>query len=240
MKQLEIDDKNLFNNLFNKGLIKDIIQFKDKNMNIAYKFSLSQKHDKKDYNNWIKAFHGTIYQNLDSIIKYGLKIQGTKLKNGKITPKTKYNHPEFVYGIKNWENAIFASPTIYLAKQYSKNRYRCVLGVKIEPNNFTSHYPENMLRCCNLRDALYYEYFEDETIYRISSAKNIIVNSKSLYFKISPPFSVNIPAICNNKRGITIDKYSLNNFSFLFSWSFTISLEISLSKPFNRIIIINE
>ena len=61
MKQLEIDDKNLFNNLFNKGLIKDIIQFKDKNMNIAYKFSLSQKHDKKDYNNWIKAFHGTIY-----------------------------------------------------------------------------------------------------------------------------------------------------------------------------------
>jgi hypothetical protein len=180
MKQLEIGDKNLFNDLFNKGLVKDFIQFqdKDKNKNIAYIFPLSQKDYKKDYNNWIGAFHGTIYQNLDSIIKYGLNIQGTKLKNGKITPKTKYEHPKIVNGIKNWENAIFASPTIYLAKNYSENKYRCVLGVKIEPNSFTNHYTEYLhIHCCSFEDHKYYEYLEDEVIYRISSAKNIIVNS---------------------------------------------------------------
>ena len=107
MKKLEITDKDFFNNLYNKGLIKDFIQIKDKGLDVAYRFLLNQKNYQKNYHNRKSARHGTIIQNLDSIIKYGLQIQGTQLENGRFTPKTKYKHPEFAHGIKNWENAIF-------------------------------------------------------------------------------------------------------------------------------------
>ena len=48
MKKLEIGDKDFFNNLFKNRLIKDFIQIKDKNVDIAYKFTLNQKTYKKN------------------------------------------------------------------------------------------------------------------------------------------------------------------------------------------------
>ena len=106
---------------------------------------------------------------------YGLQIQGTKLENGRYTPKTKYKHPEFAYGVKNWENAIFASDKLYLAKYYSANKIRCILEVKMKPDNYTSHdpYDGKHYACVSYEEG----YFMDEIIYRISSQENIIVNS---------------------------------------------------------------
>ena len=175
MKKLEIGDKDFFNNLFKNGLIKDFIQIKDKNVDIAYKFTLNQKNYKRNYDNWETAWHGTIIQNLNSIIKYGLQIQGTKLENGRYTPKTKYKHPEFIRGIKNWENAIFASDKLYFAKYYSANKIRCILEVKMKPDNYTRHDPyiDEPPACVCFEEG----YFMNEIIYRISSQENIIVNS---------------------------------------------------------------
>ena len=104
-----------------------------------------------------------------------MQIQGTKLENGKYTPKTKYKHPEFARGIKNWENAIFASDKLFLAKDYSANKFRCILEVKMNPDNYTSHdpYEGELLACCCYEEG----YFMDKMIYRISSQENIIVNS---------------------------------------------------------------
>ncbi len=105
-----------------------------------------------------------------------MQIQGTKLENGKYTPKTKYKHPEFTRGIKNWEKEIFASDKLFLEKHYSANKFRCILEVKMEPDNYTSHGPyEGKHFACVCYEEGY--FIEDEIIYRISSQENIIVNS---------------------------------------------------------------
>ena len=176
MKKLEINDENFFNNLFKNSLIKDIIAIKDKNLDIAYKFVLNQKNYKINYDNWEIGWHGTLYKNLHSIIKYGLQIQGTKLEDGKIAPETIYEHPESVRGIKNWANAIFASDKLYFAMNYSENKFRCILGVKIEPGNYTTHDPYigGYLKCCSAEEA---DFDHMENIYRIPSPENIIVNT---------------------------------------------------------------
>lgn len=170
--KLGINDKNLFNNIYNKGLVKDFIQIKDKDINIAYEFPLYQKNVKRNYEKWEIGWHGTLYQNLDSIIKYGLNPPGIELEEGIFSPKTKYNHPEKVYGMKNWEDAIFASDKLYLAMYYSENQFRCVLEVKIEPDKYSTFYSSmGQLVCIEIN------YFSDEGIYRIPLAENVIINS---------------------------------------------------------------
>ena len=54
---------------------------------------------------------------MESIIKYGLRLPETKLKNGKLTPKPTCS-PDNVCGIKNWEKAIFATPCLDCASIY--------------------------------------------------------------------------------------------------------------------------
>ena len=179
MDKLGIKDKKLFYKLYNKGLIKDFIQIKDRNLIIAYKFLLNQKKNISKYNGkWENAWHGTLYKYLGSIIKYGLKPPGTKLEDGTLTPKTKYvsdDNKILIYdGIKNWEKAIFASPKFFIAREYSENLFRCILEVKINKDKFTQHIPSNHGYPC-----ITYEkaFFIDIPEYRISSADNIFVNS---------------------------------------------------------------
>jgi len=172
MKKLGIEDKNLFVNLYNKGLVKDFII---KNNNSIYIFPLSKIIEtKKDYKNWKTAWHGTLYQNLNSIIKYGLKPQGTKLPDGTFSPKTKYKHPDDTYGIKNWQNAIFASEKLFLAMTYSTGQYRCILEVKINPDGFKTYSTGLCLACVSYEESF---FIDPEQILRVPSAENIVVNS---------------------------------------------------------------
>ena len=124
MKKLGIKDRNLFYKLFNKGLIKDFIKIKEKDLNIAYKFLMNQKNISKNNDKWESAWHGTLYKYLGSIIKHELKPPGTKLEDGTFTPKTKYvpdnNTILIVDGIKNWERAIFASPIFLFIRNILK------------------------------------------------------------------------------------------------------------------------
>ena len=107
------------NNIINQGLISDIIPIKLNNIDderiAAYHLICNNFSD--GYNDWIPAWHGTLFKNLESIIKYGLRLPETKLKNGKLTPKPTCS-PDNVCGIKNWDKAIFATPCLDCASIY--------------------------------------------------------------------------------------------------------------------------
>ena len=70
-------------------------------------------------NDQILAWNGTKIENLESIIKYGLKFPGIKLLNVNITPEIKYiPNQRYVLGINNLEKPIFASPFLNCASKY--------------------------------------------------------------------------------------------------------------------------
>ena len=133
---------------------------------------------------WISAWHGTKFKYLESIVENGLKLPGSKLKDGKYTPKPKdIPLKDEVSGIKHWENAIFASQNIHFAIHYSdeindhnKEDYTGLVEVKIRPNSFTKHRSKFIVYC--LGD--HYSIGGDEEIddiFRISSEEDIIVTS---------------------------------------------------------------
>ena len=183
--------------IFNQGL-SDIIPIKHKNKIIAYK--LYFKKYSSTPKNWIPAWHGTKIENLESIIKYGLKQQGTKLPNGKIIPKTEYIPlKENVLGIKNWEKAIFATPCISCASMYSFyeiDKYNgflhssSLIEIRIRPGSFTKHQSKELIGY--IWGHYYRSIYHNEPYYRISSEndiaiKSIIFISKSLLdIMISP------------------------------------------------------
>ena len=193
--KLEKKDKAFFQKLFNNGLIKDFINIKgyDNEHYNAFKFLCWSKNMPKDFstnsNDWITAWHGTNILNLESILKYGLKPQDTKLDYGKFVPKTKYvPKKELVLGIKNWEKAIFASSSLFLASEYSTGNvymeshnfeecYTFILEVKIKPKSFSVHKNKEIV------DYMYSHFddpspiYKEENIYRIPNEKNIFVNS---------------------------------------------------------------
>jgi hypothetical protein len=128
-----------------------------------------------------------------------LKIPGTKLPNGIITQKP-IDIPlkDNVSGIKNWESAIFVSPSINYAldPRYSEiidnnnkdDKYNIIVGVRIRPNSFTKHKSKIIIN-----NFPFHNFIDgnNKDIYRISSEKDIIVTSinfikyKFLKFELS-------------------------------------------------------
>ena len=104
----------------------------------------------KIYNKLISAWHGTYYKNLESIIKYGLKLPKSKLENGSISLLPKIIPKNKVYGINNWEMTIFLLlvfgvlldiqtkflPIIILTQL---ERYYYLIDVMIKSNTYTEH-----------------------------------------------------------------------------------------------------
>ena len=180
LKELQI--KSIYS-IFNQGLISDIIPIKYKNKIIAYKLFLKKySSTPKD---WIPAWHGTKIENLESIIKYGLKQQGTKLPNGKIIPKTEYIPlKEVILGIKNWEKAIFATTCISCASMYSFYEIDKYIGfphssslieIRIRPGSFTKHESKELIGYIYGHD--YRSIYHNDTYYRISSENDIAIKS---------------------------------------------------------------
>ena len=180
--------KTLIKNLYTKKLLSNIVQIKDEKKDglglIGYQLLCDEKFLPKDYSNtcknWISAWHGTKFEYLESIIKYGFQLPGTKLKDGTIISQNFDITNKEVKGIKNWEKAIFASPDFAGAFHYSNELggYNCFIEVKIKPGSFTQHYRRDydaLLHCCSLKDEL--EIYSDYTIYRIPSDKHIIIKS---------------------------------------------------------------
>ena len=181
--------KTLIKNLYTKKLLSNIVQIKGIKKIfgsdlIGYQLLCDEKFLPKDYSttceNWISAWHGTKFEYLESIIKYGFQLPGTKLKNGTIISQNFDITNKEVNGIKNWEKAIFASPDFAGAFHYTNElgNYNCFIEVKIKPGSFTQHYRgdyDGLLACCSSQD--YLEKFSNYTIYRIPSEKNIIIKS---------------------------------------------------------------
>ncbi len=171
--------------IFIHGLISDVLKIKLKNEVIAYK--LFSKRFPSNSNDWIPAWHGTKIENLESIIKYGLKLPGTKLLNGNMTPQTKYipNH-QYVLGINNWEKAIFASPCINCASVYSFPEFNpyyfpyspFLVEVRIKPGCFSEHQSKELIGRVGGHGRL--AVYHNDPIYRISSEKNIFIKSITL------------------------------------------------------------
>ena len=180
---------NLIKNLYTKKLLSNIVQIKGIKKIfgsdlIGYQLLCDEKFLPKDYSttckNWISAWHGTKFEYLESIIKYGFQLPGTKLKDGTIISQNFDITNKEVKGIKNWEKAIFASPDFAGAFHYSNELggYNCFIEVKIKPGSFTQHYRgdyDGLLACCSIQD--YLEKYSNYTIYRIPSEKNIIIKS---------------------------------------------------------------
>ena len=203
--------KQLFYKLYNEGLVSDVKKISTLNYGKfdikAIKFVCTKKNIIKNWEEisktWIPAYHGTKFDYLESILKYGLKLPQTKLKNGTLTPKPIDIPLTYkVSGIENWENAIFASPNLFYAldKRYSgtilENSFidynaklremyyspgpydaKVVLLVKIKPNSFTKHKSKIIAKF-----HLHHMFFENNDfdindIYRISSENDIAVTS---------------------------------------------------------------
>ena len=96
--------------------------------------------------NWITAWHGTKFKNLESIAEFGLKSGGGKLDNGKEI-QIRISHigrDETVSSIPDWANAIFVSPSIFYAAcpayakeiSFKNEQWKVLVEVRVKPNSY--------------------------------------------------------------------------------------------------------
>ena len=187
-----------FMELFDKGFISDLIPIKSKYEEkvtehylfyyedgfAAYKLICSNKNIPKD---WVSAWHGTRPENIKSIIENGLKLPGSKIKD-KIIEKNKcyIKLKDNVFGIKDWENAIFVSKNIHCALSYcekmidyNSKETLFLVEIKIKPDGFTEH-KSQFISDYYLGHRGWYKVNDEADIYRIASEDDIIVISITL------------------------------------------------------------
>ena len=94
------------------------------------------KYDKKYLEKWEKVYHGTRFTSIEFILNYGLQNFGEPLNNH-IHLGLRNN------GIDNWASAIFVSPSIFYASQYSElinyknEEWAIIIEARIMPNSFS-------------------------------------------------------------------------------------------------------
>ncbi|UJR11242.1 hypothetical protein I4U23_015424 [Adineta vaga] len=143
--------------------------------------------------NWTLAWHGTKYQYLSSIMKYGLHPAGTTLSpNHHVS--TQAGHIALnkkVGAFDNWANAVFISPSIFYAADivyseriFSDNQRWCVIiETRVKPGTFTRHKQtllNQRLLLPGEPEELEYRVAvneDDDFILRVESTENIIVTA---------------------------------------------------------------
>ena len=79
-------------------------------------------------NNLLPAWHGTKFEFLESIIKKGLKLSGSKLPDGTVinTLPGYYSLNDSIAGVKNWSRVIFVFPSIFYSSHacYDEELYQ--------------------------------------------------------------------------------------------------------------------
>ena len=186
----------LLNKLTNQKLAKRLILVKYNNIIIGKKILRNEEmmpsNIKEIKKNWEVGWHGTKFEFLESIMKYGLYPSGTKLKNGKeIKPldgHVKLNTK--VAGFDNWAKAIFVSPSIFYAGHpayartiFSSNiEYSILVETRVKPGSFTEHPPTVVKYAQKNGEPTFVEYrieVKDDSnlIMRIESEKSVIVTS---------------------------------------------------------------
>lgn len=183
---------NLYQYLFQRNLAVKIIPIKKNNVIIAQKIlcpsGLNQIKFKGISKNWCPAWHGTKFEYLESIIKYGLHPSGSKLPNG-IQININEGHIPLDYelsGIKHWGMAVFVSPSLFYACNYAERINSCLkrwcvlVETRVRPNSFTMH-PSTVLNYAKVSGEPYHLEFrvnvenDKNSIYRVTSQQNIFV-----------------------------------------------------------------
>ena len=186
---------NLLNDLINKKLAKKLILVKYDNQIIGKKIIRNEEMLSSYINNekeWEIGWHGTKFEFLESIMKYGLYPSGSKLENGyEIKPLKGHVQLNIkVDKFNNWAKAIFVSPNIFYAGHpaYAKTiisnniEYSVLIETRIKKGKFTQHKPTVVKYAQKNGEPTFIEYrieVKDDSnlIMRIESEKNVIVTS---------------------------------------------------------------
>ena len=135
----------------------------------------------KNENNWIPVWHGTKFESLKSIMKYGLKLPGTKLESGLEIKPLDDHIDRFVTvdNVNDWAKAIFVSPSIFYsanpcyAKTIESNGKEWLILIEARAKIGSYRTRESTVRD--------YKYIDgepkDEVEYRIEKESDIIVIS---------------------------------------------------------------
>lgn len=145
---------------------------------------------------WHTVWHGTRSKYLTSILRHGLMPSGTKLPSGSSIepPKNHYKLGETHFGIRNWANAIFLSPSItYAAHACYADRITaedgdwCVLiKAYVKPDSYTEHDPTVAKSTWEAMDGepnapeFRIKVSEHEKILRVESTRHVVVASLML------------------------------------------------------------
>jgi len=190
------DDKinTLLNLLKSQGLAKNMVVIQRFDKIIAKKILRNSEYlFKYSSSNWILAWHGTKYRNLQSIMQHGLHAAGTTLspEHRIFTQEGHIALNRRVGSYENWANAIFISPSIFYAADavyseriFSDGQRWCVLvEARAKPGSFSKH-KQTLL---NRRDLLpgepeNLEYrvavkADEDFILRVESNRNVIVTA---------------------------------------------------------------
>ena len=185
---------NLYQYLYNNNLVVKIIPIKKNNVVIAQKLlcpsGLSQKNFTEISKKWCPAWHGTKFEKLESIIRYGLHPSGSKLPDGVNININEGHIPLDVElsGIKQWGRAIFVSPSLFYACNYAERINSCLkrwcvlVETRVRPGSFTKH-PSTVLEYAKVSGEPYHLEFrvnvknDTSSIYRVPSQQNIFVTS---------------------------------------------------------------
>ena len=97
---------------------------------------------------WTPAWHGTKFNNIESILKNGLKESGSILKDfGQITPQGDHIQVGVkCFNLNDWSQAIFTSPSIFYSthptyserinSSFYNNNYAVLIETRLRPNAF--------------------------------------------------------------------------------------------------------
>lgn len=186
----------LLNKLTDERLAKRLILVKYNNLIIGKKILRNEENIGKDIdlnyikNNWEVGWHGTKFEFLESIMRYGLYPSGSKLKDGtEIKPLEGHVPLNIkVAGFDNWAKAIFVSPSIFYAGHpvYAKTifsndiEYSVLVETRVKPGTFSKHPPTVVQYVQKNGEPTFVEYrieVKDDSnlIMRIESKKNVIV-----------------------------------------------------------------
>ncbi|CAF1167872.1 unnamed protein product [Rotaria sordida] len=185
---------SLLNRLKSDGLAKNFVVTKHDGRIIGKKILRNLDYSSAYSTNfWTLAWHGTKYEHLYSIMKYGLHPAGAVLSpQYRISPQEDHIGLNIRVGsIDNWANAVFVSPSIFYAahRVYSERIFCdqqqwCVLvETRVKPGSFTKH-KQTLL---NKRDLLpgeptNVEYrvavkSDEDFILQVESERNVIVTA---------------------------------------------------------------
>ena len=185
---------SFFHSLLEKGLAQKLILVKYNSFIIGKKIIRNEQflppNISEIKSDWVVGWHGTKFQFLESIMKYGLYPSGSKLPDGsKIKPleghvKLKTKVDKF----DDWAKAIFVSPSIFYAGHpaYAKKiessgiTYSVLVETRIKPDMYSEHPPTVVKYAQKNGEPTFVEYrieVKDDSnlIMRIESEKNVIV-----------------------------------------------------------------